>query len=141
MAEFGPWRSVSNGPTPPATQSMPPTDRTGVPMTLTPPGLPPAQPGSTVAPVGTLGEDTIAGIDDETGEVVLVIHCKGGRHMELRVMKPMPDEHGAKTGQQALSVVRDVVGRRSDDAIVACLNRQGMPTGQSKTRLLDPPGQ
>lgn len=78
-------------------------------------------------------EDIIADIDEETGEIVLVIHWKGGRHTELRVMKPKPGEHGAKTSEQALAIIREMAGRWSDEAIAACLNRQGMPTGQGKT--------
>ncbi len=83
--------------------------------------------------IRTIIEDIIADIDEETGEIVLVIHWKGGRHTELRVMKPKPGEHGAKTSEQALGIIREMAGRWSDEAIAACLNRQGMPTGQGKT--------
>ncbi|MEO1464552.1 MAG: serine recombinase, partial [Pseudomonadota bacterium] len=83
--------------------------------------------------IRTLIEDIIADIDEETGEIVLVIHWKGGRHTELRVMKPKPGEHGAKTSAQALDIIGEMAGRWSDEAIAACLNRQGMPTGQGKT--------
>lgn len=94
-------------------------------------------PGTTIRNrqrlIRTLIEDIIADIDEETGEIVLVIHWKGGRHTELRVMKPRPDEHGAKTSEQTLDIIREMAGRWSDEAIAACLNRQGMPTGQGKT--------
>lgn len=83
--------------------------------------------------IRTIIEDIIADIDEETGEIVLVIHWKGGRHTELRVMKPKSGEHGAKTSEQALGIIREMAGRWSDEAIAACLNRQGMPTGQGKT--------
>lgn len=83
--------------------------------------------------IRTVIEDIIADIDEDTGEIVLVIHWKGGRHTELRTMKPKPGEHGAKTSAQALDIIREMAGRWSDEAIAACLNRQGMPTGQGKT--------
>ncbi len=38
-----------------------------------------------------------------------------------------------KTSEQALDIIREMAGRWSDEAIAACLNRQGMPTGQGKT--------
>ena len=83
--------------------------------------------------IRTLVEDIIADIDEETGEIVLVIHWKGGRHTERRVMKPKPGEHGAKTSEQALDIIREMAGRWSDEAIAACLNRQSILTGQGKT--------
>ena len=83
--------------------------------------------------VRTLIEDIIADIDEATGEIVLVIHWKGGRHTELRTKKPKSGEHGAKTSDEALGVLREMAGRWSDEAIAACLNRMGMRTGQDKT--------
>ena len=83
--------------------------------------------------VRTLIEDIIADIDEATGEIVLVIHWKGGRHTELRTKKPKPGEHGAKTSDEALGVIREMAGRWSDEAVAACLNRMGMRTGQGKT--------
>ena len=42
-------------------------------------------------------------------------------------------DHGARTSTDALGVIREMAGRRSDEAIAACLNRMGMRTGQGKT--------
>ncbi|WP_253913082.1 hypothetical protein [Pseudoruegeria sp. HB172150] len=83
--------------------------------------------------VRTLIEDIIADIDEATGEIVLVIHWKGGRHTELRTKKPKTGEHGARTSDEALGVIREMAGRWSDEAIAAGLNRMGMRTGQGKT--------
>jgi len=83
--------------------------------------------------IRTLIEDIIADIDEATGEIVLVIHWKGGRHTELRTMKPKTGEHGAKTSDEALGIIREMAGRWSDESIAACLNRMGMQTGQGKT--------
>ena len=83
--------------------------------------------------IRTLIEDVVADIDEATGEIVLVIHWKGGRHTELRVKKPKTGEHGARTSDEALGVIRNMAGRWSDEAIAACLNRMGMRTGKDKT--------
>ena len=83
--------------------------------------------------IRTLIEDLVADIDEVTGEIVLVVHWKGGRHTELRVMKPKPGEHGARTSEDALKIIREMAGRWPDDAIAASLNRMAIRTGQGKT--------
>ena len=81
----------------------------------------------------SLIEDIVADVDDTTREIVLVIHWKGGRHTELRVKKPKAGEHGAKTSDEALAIIREMAGRWADSAIAASLNRMGIRTGQEKT--------
>ena len=83
--------------------------------------------------VRTLITDIIANVDDESREVVLTIHWRGGQHSQLRVRKPRTGEHGSKTSDEALAVMRNMAGRWSDDHIAASLNRMGMRTGQDKT--------
>jgi DNA invertase Pin-like site-specific DNA recombinase len=83
--------------------------------------------------VRALITEIIADVDEEAGEIVLVIHWKGGQHSELRVRKPRTGEHGCNTPEQALAVMRSMAGRWSDEHIAASLNRMGMPTGQGKT--------
>ena len=83
--------------------------------------------------VRALITEIIVDIDDAAGEIVLVIHWKGGQHSELRVRKPRTGEHGCSTPEQALAVIRSMAGRWSDQDIAASLNRIGMPTGQGKT--------
>ena len=77
--------------------------------------------------------DIIADVDDATREVVLTIHWRGGQHSELRVRKPKSGEHGCRTPDEALAVMRTMATRWSDEDIAASLNRMGMPTGQGKT--------
>jgi len=77
--------------------------------------------------------EIVADIDEKVGEIVLVIHWKGGQHSELRFRKPRTGEHGCSTPEQALAVMRSMAGRWSDQDIAASLNRMGMPTGQGKT--------
>jgi hypothetical protein len=83
--------------------------------------------------VRALITEIIVDIDEVAGEIVLVIHWKGGQHTELRVRKPKAGEHGCSTPEQALAVMRSMAGRWSDEHIAASLNRMGMPTGQGKT--------
>jgi DNA invertase Pin-like site-specific DNA recombinase len=82
--------------------------------------------------VRALITEIIVDIDKAAGEIVFVIHWKGGQHSELRVRKPRTGEHGC-TPEQALAVIRSMAGRWSDQDIAASLNRMGMPTGQGKT--------
>ena len=77
--------------------------------------------------------EIVADIDEKVGEIVLIIHWKGGQHSELRVRKPRTGEHGCSTPEQALAVMRSMAGRWSDQDIAASLNRMGMPTGHGKT--------
>lgn len=83
--------------------------------------------------VRALITEIIADVDTAAGEIVLVIHWKGGQHSELRVKKPKTGEHGCTTPEQALAVMRSMAGRWSDEHIAASLNRMGLPTGQGKT--------
>jgi DNA invertase Pin-like site-specific DNA recombinase len=77
--------------------------------------------------------DIIADVDEATREVVLTIHWQGGVHSQLRVRKPKSGEHGCRTPDEALAVIRSMASRWSDQDIAASLNRMGMRTGQSKT--------
>jgi excisionase family DNA binding protein len=77
--------------------------------------------------------DIIADVDEATHEVILTIHWRGGQHSQLRVRKPKSGEHGCRTSEEALAVMRAMATRWSDQDIAASLNRMGMPTGQGKT--------
>jgi excisionase family DNA binding protein len=77
--------------------------------------------------------DIIADINEAAREVILTIHWRGGQHSQLRVRKPKSGEHGCRTPEEALAVMRSMATRWSDEDIAATLNRMGMPTGQGKT--------
>ena len=81
----------------------------------------------------TLVKDIVADVDDTTREVVLTIHWRGGQHSQVRVIKPRTGEHGCRTPDEALAVMRSMAGKWSDEHIAATLNRMGLPTGQAKT--------
>jgi DNA invertase Pin-like site-specific DNA recombinase len=77
--------------------------------------------------------DIIADVDEAAREVLLTIHWRGGQHSQLRVRKPKSGEHGCRTPDEALAVMRSMAARWSDEHIAASLNRMGMRTGQGKT--------
>jgi hypothetical protein len=63
--------------------------------------------------VRALITEIVVDIDEAAGEIVLVIHWKGGQHSELRVRKPRTGEHGCSTPEQALAIMRrNAAGRR-----------------------------
>jgi hypothetical protein len=77
--------------------------------------------------------DIIADVDESVREVILTIHWRGGQHSQLRVRKPKSGEHGCRTPDEALAVIRSMAARWSDEHVAASLNRMGMRTGQGKT--------
>ena len=81
----------------------------------------------------TLVKDIVVNVDDQAREVVLTIHWRGGQHSQVRVVKPRTGEHGCRTPDEALAVMRSMAGKWSDEHIAATLNRMGLPTGQAKT--------
>lgn len=77
--------------------------------------------------------DIIAEYDATSREILLTIHWRGGQHSQVRVRKPQSGEHGCRTPEHALAVMRSMASRWSDTDIAASLNRMGIPTGQGKT--------
>ncbi len=77
--------------------------------------------------------DIIADVDEAARDVILTIHWRGGQHSQLRVRKPRSGEHGCRTPDEALAVMRSMAARWSDEHIAASLNRKGMRTGQGKS--------
>lgn len=81
----------------------------------------------------TLVQEIIADLDEATREIVLTIHWRGGQHSQVRLAKPKSGEHGCRTPDEALAVMRSMAGKWSDEHIAATLNRMALPTGQAKT--------
>ena len=71
--------------------------------------------------VRTLIMGIIVDVDEEARDVLLTIHWMGGRHSRLRVRKPKSGEHGCRTPEEALAVIRSMAGRWSDEHIAASL--------------------
>jgi len=77
--------------------------------------------------------EIIANADDDTREIVLVIHWAGGRHAEVRMARPRAGEHRHRTGPDAEGVVRRMAGGWPDHEIAASLNRLRLRTGAGNT--------
>jgi excisionase family DNA binding protein len=77
--------------------------------------------------------DIVATYNQATRNITLTIHWRGGQHSELKVQKPKTGEHGCRTPEEALAVMRSMATRWCDKDIAASLNRMGIPTGHGKT--------
>ena len=78
--------------------------------------------------VRTVIQETVADIDDEASEIVLLIHWIGGVHTELRLQRR---RRGPRNSISAdiLAAVRQLVLIANDDLIAGILNRNGLVTG------------
>ena len=87
--------------------------------------------------VRILIEEIVADVEEESREVVLLIHWTGGRHSELRVKKRKTGQHRWCTSLEAVEIVRQMAGRFPDELIAATLNRLEMKTGVCNTWTKD----
>jgi hypothetical protein len=79
--------------------------------------------------VRTLIEDVIADVDSSAGEIILVIHWKGGVHTELCVPRRRRGQ-AANTSKEVVEAVRVLARICSDDVLAGALNRNGLRTGR-----------
>ncbi len=82
--------------------------------------------------VRTLIEEIVADVDDESREVILRIHWKGGQHSEHRVRMPASGEHRKRASAEADALIRDMACKWPNEHVAASLNRLGLKTGQGK---------
>jgi hypothetical protein len=73
--------------------------------------------------------EILADLDESQHLIVLLLHCAGGRHSELRIPRNATGKHGRCTSLDAIGIVRQMAGRFSDEQIAATLNRLGLRTG------------
>jgi excisionase family DNA binding protein len=78
-------------------------------------------------------QEVVVDVDEQTREIVLVIHWVGGRHSELRVPKPKTGQHGHCTKAEAVDIVRQMAADYPDEEIALTLNRLGLKTGVGNT--------
>jgi excisionase family DNA binding protein len=79
--------------------------------------------------VRILIQEIIANVDDDSKEIVLLIHWAGGRHSELRVKKSETGKHSNCTGLDAIEVIQKMAGQFADAQIASTLNRLRLRTG------------
>ncbi len=80
--------------------------------------------------VRTLIHEVIANVDTAAGEVVLVIHWRGGVHTELRLPRRRRGQSNAHTSKEIVAAVRRLALICDDLAIAGVLNRNGLRTGR-----------
>ena len=74
-------------------------------------------------------QEIIANVDDNSKEIVLLIHWAGGRHSELRVRKSDTGKHRNCTSLDAIEVIQKMAGQFPDIDIACTLNRLRLRTG------------
>jgi hypothetical protein len=80
--------------------------------------------------VRTLIQEVVADVESTAGEIILVIHWKGGLHTEVRIprrRRGYNNSHTDKTLVQAVSLLANIC---NDDLIAGALNRNGHKTGR-----------
>ena len=80
--------------------------------------------------VRTLINEVVVDVDAEAGEIILVVHWKGGMHTELRVPRRRRGQSSQHTSKEIVHAVRVLVRVCSDDMITGLLNRNGLLTGR-----------
>jgi DNA invertase Pin-like site-specific DNA recombinase len=79
--------------------------------------------------VRTLIEEVIADVDADAGEILLVIHWRGGVHTELRLPRRRRGQC-SQAPKEIVEAVRQLARICSDKLIAAVLNRNGVRTGR-----------
>ena len=80
--------------------------------------------------VRTLIEEVMVDVDGQAGEIIAIIHCKGGVHTELRIPRRRRGYNRAHSPKEIVDAVRVLVRICSDDAIAGALSRSGLVTGR-----------
>jgi DNA invertase Pin-like site-specific DNA recombinase len=80
--------------------------------------------------IRTLIHDIIVDVDAHAGEVILIIHWKGGVHTELRLPRRRRGQNTTHTSKEVLEAVRMLARICSDRLIANVLNRNGLLTGR-----------
>lgn len=80
--------------------------------------------------VRTLIRDVIVDVDAHAGEVILVVHWKGGAHTELHLPRRRRGQNSTHTSTEVLEAVRVLAHTCSDRLIAGALNRNGLLTGR-----------
>jgi DNA invertase Pin-like site-specific DNA recombinase len=79
--------------------------------------------------VRTLIEEVVVDVAGQAGEIIAVIHWKGGVHTELRIPHRRRGFSRAHTPPEIVDAVRVLVRVCSDDTIAGALSRSGLLTG------------
>jgi DNA invertase Pin-like site-specific DNA recombinase len=83
--------------------------------------------------VGILIHEIVVDVDDETSQVILVVHWMGGRHSEIQVAKQKSGQNSRCTPSKAIDVIRQMASFYHDRDIALTLNRLRIKTGTGET--------
>lgn len=74
--------------------------------------------------------EIVVDVDEQSSEVVLLIHWKGGIHTPLRLPRRRRGQNSAQTSKDIIEAVRSLSRICSDQMIAGVLNRARLRTGQ-----------
>jgi len=80
--------------------------------------------------VRALIREIVVDVDANAGEVILIIHWKGGVHTELRLPRRRRGQNSSQTSQEVVGGVKALARICSDDLIAGVLNRNSLLTGR-----------
>jgi Helix-turn-helix domain len=80
--------------------------------------------------IRTLIHEIIVDINAQAGEVILMIHWKGGVHTELRLPRRRRGQNSTQTSKDIVDAVRTLARICPDDLLANVLNRNGLLTGR-----------
>ena len=80
--------------------------------------------------VRTLIEEVVVDVDAAAGEIILIIHWKGGVHTELHLPRRRRGQNNSQAPKALINAVIALARICSDDLIAGLLNRNGMLTGR-----------
>src|SRR6516162_10017550 len=80
--------------------------------------------------VRTLIHEVVVDVDAEAGELILVVHWKGGVHTELRLPRRRRGQNSKQTSKEIVHAVRTLARICSDEVIAGALNHNGLLTGR-----------
>ena len=80
--------------------------------------------------IRTLIHEIVTDVDAEAGEVILIIHWKGGVHTELRLPRRRRGQNSCHTPKEVVDAVRTLAHTCADDMIASVLNRNHVLTGR-----------
>jgi hypothetical protein len=79
--------------------------------------------------VRSLIEEVVVDVDGQAGEIIAVVHWKGGVHTEFRIPRRRRGYSRAHTPKEVVGAVRVLVRICSDETIAGALTRSGLVTG------------
>jgi Recombinase/Recombinase zinc beta ribbon domain len=80
--------------------------------------------------VRTLIQEVVADVESTAGEIILVIHWKGGLHTEVRIPRRRRGYNNSHTDKALVEAVSLLANICNDDLIAGILNRNGHKTGR-----------